>query len=377
MTRATRLLDPAAELDDWASALGAELEARGENLFNGSPSDSESRFAYERMGEAGLIGLHWPVEWGGRAMDPVDVVRIEERLGYNWLPLCSYLLSVKTIGSAILKFGSPELVARFLPDVVTGRVLFCQGFSEPEAGSDLASLRTRAVRSSDGWVVDGHKLWTSSAEVADWIYLAVRTDPDLVRQRGLSVMLVDMHSPGISVTVHQTLGGGTFGEVVLDDVEVPAENVLGDVNGGWPVLLGSLDFERVTSEKVGVTLRVLDDLEQLSDHRRHRRELLALRGELDACRRLGHKATRMIAADVPVSRVSSMCKLSVSLVQQKVAALGAELLGPVAFVDRGDASPAEGRISAFARSAVSMTIAGGACDIQRKIIAQQGLGLPR
>ncbi|MGI8626133.1 MAG: acyl-CoA dehydrogenase family protein [Geodermatophilaceae bacterium] len=372
-----RLVDPAAELDSWASTLAAELDSRGENLYNGSPSDSDSRLANERMGAAGLIGLPWPQELGGRGMDPVDVVGIEERLGYHWLPLCGYLLSVKTIGSALLKFGSTELMATFLPEVIAGNTMFCQGFSEPEAGSDLAALQTRAVRSGDGWLVSGRKIWTSSAELADWMYLAVRTDSELPRHRGLSVMFADMRTPGITVDVHETLGGGTLGEVVLDEVYVPSGNVLGEVNGGWKVLLGSLDFERVTSEKVGVTLRVLDDLEQLTTSRGHRRTLLALRGELDACRRLGHRATRLIAADQPVSRASSMCKLSVSLAQQKVAALGAEMLGPAAFIDRGPGSPAHGRISAFARSAVSMTIAGGASDIQRKVIAKQGLGLPR
>jgi len=372
-----RLVDPAAELDSWASTLAAELDSRGENLYNGSPSDSDSRLANQRLGAAGLIGLPWPQELGGRGMDPVDVVGIEEQLGYHWLPLCGYLLSVKTIGSAILKFGSPELMATFLPEVIAGNTMFCQGFSEPEAGSDLAALHTRAVRSGDGWLVSGRKIWTSSAELADWMYLAVRTDSELPRHRGLSVMFADMRTPGITVDVHETLGGGTLGEVVLDEVYVPSGNVLGEVNGGWKVLLGSLDFERVTSEKVGVTLRVLDDLEQLTISRGHRRTLLALRGELDACRRLGHRATRLIAAGQPVSKASSMCKLSVSLAQQKVAALGAEMLGPAAFIDRGPGSPAHGRISAFARSAVSMTIAGGASDIQRKVIAQQGLGLPR
>ncbi len=371
------LTDPLVELDDWASKLVAELEARGENLYNGSPSDSDSRFANQQMGAAGIIGLPWPEAVGGRGMDPVEVVEIEERLGYHWLPLCGYLLSVKTIGSAILRFGSPEMISRFLPEIVSGGTMFCQGFSEPDAGSDLASLRTRAERSDAGWVVSGHKIWTSSAELADWMYLAVRTDPDLPRHRGLSVMLVDMRTPGISVDVHETLGGGTFGEVVLNDVLVPTENLVGQVNDGWTVLLGSLDFERVTSEKVGITLRVLDDLEQLTGSRDGRRKILALRGELEACRRLGHLATRLIAAREPVSKMSSMCKLSVSTAQQKVAALAVELLGPEALLDRGAGAPAAGRISAFVRSAVSMTIAGGASDIQRKVIAQQGLGLPR
>ena len=373
---AGRLVNVPAEIDAWALTLSSELEERGENLNNGSPADSDSRFAYERMGAAGIIGLGWPTELGGREMDPIDVVKIEERLGYHWLPLCGYLLSVKTIGNAIIEFGTKDLISRFIPDVAAGRIMFCQGFSEPEAGSDLASLRTKAVKDGDRWIVNGHKIWTSSAENADWMYVAVRTDPSLPRHKGLSVMLLDMHAPGVRVDVHETLGGGTFGEVILTDVEVDSDNVLGEVNGGWRVLMGSLDFERVTSEKVGVALWVLDQLDEVAKQH-HRRPLLALRGELEACRRLGHEATRLIAKGERVSRVSSTCKLSVSLATQKAAALSVDILGPGALVDRGPGARVAGRLAAFHRSSVSMTLAGGSCDIQRKIIAQQGLGLPR
>lgn len=373
---ASHLEDVPGSVDAWALALSKELEDRGANLNNGSPADSDSRFAYECMGAAGLIGMAWPSSLGGRGMDPVEVVRVEERLGYHWLPLCGYLLSVKTIGNAILKFGTPDLISRFIPDVVAGKIMFCQGFSEPAAGSDLASLRTRAVKDGNRWTVNGQKTWTSSAELADWMYLAVRTDPTEPRHKGLSVMLLDMRAPGVHVDVHHTLGGGTFGEVVLSDVTVSADDVVGDVNGGWAVLMGSLDFERVTSEKVGVALWVLDRLDEVAE-RQHRRALLQLRGELEACRRLGHEATRLIASGERVSRVASMCKLSVSLSMQKAAALSVDILGPGALVDRGTAALAAGRIAAFQRASVSMTIAGGSCDIQRKIIAQQGLGLPR
>ncbi len=372
----SRLDDVSGEVDDWARQLSTELLERGEALYNGSPADTDSRYAYERMGSAGLIGLGWPEELGGRAMDPIDVVNIEEVLGYNWLPLCSYLLTVKTIGQAILKFGSSELVERFLPDMIAGRIMFCQGFSEPSAGSDLASLRTKATRSNDHWVVNGHKIWTSSAELADWMYLAVRTDQDLPRHKGLSVMLLDMHSPGVKVDVHHTLGGTTFGEVVLTDVHVPAENLIGGLNDGWQVLMGSLDFERVTSEKVGVAFWVLDQLEPMANPEQRKR-LLALRGELQACRRLGHEATRLITRGERVSRVSSMCKLSVALAMEKSAALSLEVLGTAGLVDRGPSSVSSGRLAAFQRASVSMLIAGGSCDVQRKVIAQQGMGLPR
>lgn len=371
-----RLTDVPAEVDAWACALARELEERGENLNNGSPADSDSRFAYERMGAAGIIGLGWPTELGGRGMDPVDVVKIEERLGYHWLPLCGYLLSVKTIGNAIIRFGTEDLISRFIPEVIAGRIMFCQGFSEPEAGSDLAALRTKAAKDGDRWVVNGQKIWTSSAQIADCMYLAVRTDPSLPRHKGLSVMLLDMHAPGVQVDVHRTLGGGTFGEVSLSEVEVDDANVLGEVNGGWKVLMSSLDFERVTSEKVGVAMCVLDQLDEVAE-RHHRRPLLALRGELEACRRLGHEATRLIAQGERVSRVSSTCKLSVSLALQKAASLSVDILGPSALVDRGPSARAGGRLAAFHRASASMTLAGGSSDIQRKIIAQQGLGLPR
>jgi len=373
---AGRLTDVPAEIDAWALALTKELEERGENLNNGSPADSDSRFAYERMGAAGIIGLGWPAQLGGRDMDPIDVVKLEERLGYHWLPLCGYLLSVKTIGNSILRFGTEDLISRFIPGAAAGRVMFCQGFSEPEAGSDLAALRTKADKYDDRWVVNGKKIWTSSAEIADWMYLAVRTDQSLPRHKGLSVMLLDMRAPGVDVDVHETLGGGTFGEVHLSNVEVDADNVLGEVNGGWKVLMGSLDFERVTSEKVGVALWILDQLDGIAEQH-HRRSLLALRGELEACRRLGHEATRLIAEGERVSRVSSTCKLSISLAMQKAAALSVDILGPAALVDRGPAARAAGRLAAFNRASASMTLAGGSSDIQRKVIAQQGLGLPR
>lgn len=373
---AARLDDVSGEVGAWARQLSTELLERGEALYNGSPADTDSRYVYERMGSAGIIGLGWPEELGGRAMDPIDVVNIEEVLGYNWLPLCSYLLTVKTIGQAILKFGSPEVIERFLPDMVAGRIMFCQGFSEPSAGSDLASLRTKATRSEDHWIINGHKIWTSSAELADWMYLAVRTDQDLPRHKGLSVMLLDMRSPGVKVDVHHTLGGTTFGEVILTDVHVPAENRIGDLNDGWTVLMGSLDFERVTSEKVGVAFWVLDQLEPKATPEQRKR-LLALRGELQACRRLGHEATRLITRGERVSRVSSMCKLSVALAMEKSAALSLEVLGTAGLVDRGPSSVSSGRLAAFQRASVSMLIAGGSCDVQRKVIAQQGLGLPR
>ena len=180
------------------------------------PSDGDSRAGYAALGREGWIGLHWPERLGGRDADPLLTVAVEERFGYHWLPLSGYLLSVKTIGNALLGYASEPLQERLLPEIASGRLLFCQGFSEPEAGSDLASLRTSARLDGERFVVSGHKIWTSSAEIADWIYLAVRTDPEAARpHRGISVLVADMRTPGIEVRAIPTVGGGQLYEVFL------------------------------------------------------------------------------------------------------------------------------------------------------------------
>jgi alkylation response protein AidB-like acyl-CoA dehydrogenase len=339
------------------------------------PSDGDSRAGYAAMGREGWIGLHWPEHLGGRGQDPLATVAVEERFGYHWLPLSGYLLSVKTIGNALLRHASDELCERLLPEIARGELLFCQGFSEPEAGSDLASLRTTGHRHGDRFVVTGHKIWTSSAAIADWIYLAVRTDPDAARpHRGISVLVADMRSPGIELREIPTLGGGLLYEVFLTEVEVLADHLVGELHGGWRVLMSTLDHERVTSEKVGVVLRVLEDLEAAAGSRTPKLELRRLRGEAEAARLLGRRAAELLAAGKPAAAVASMAKLSVATLVGRTAELGARLLGPSALVERSGGAAAEGRLAALTRASAGSTVAGGAAEIQRRVIARQGLG---
>jgi alkylation response protein AidB-like acyl-CoA dehydrogenase len=265
-------------------------------------------------------------------------------------------------------------VRRLVPEVVAGRLLFCQGFSEPDAGSDLASLRTRARRDGDRFIVSGRKIWTSSAEYADWVYLAVRTDPDAARHRGLSVLVADINTAGISVTVHRTLGGGTLGELELDEVEVPAGQLVGELHGGWRVLMATLDYERVTSEKVGTIFWLLDALAPLATDRWTRRELSRLRGAAAAARLHGQRAAQLLEAGRPASAQSSMAKLSVAELMQRVATFAVDLLGPEGLVEEGTAT-LRGRVAAFQRATVATTISGGASEIQRSVIARRELGL--
>ncbi len=362
--------------DAFAAKLSARAREEPENRFQGMPSDGDSRAINSIMGRAGWIGLHWHTEFGGRGLSPLHTVAAEERFGYHWLPLSGYLLSVKTIGNAMLRFAPRELQRHLLPEIAAGDIVFCQGFSEPEAGSDLASLRTRARRDGDRWIVSGHKIWTSSAQLADWIYLAVRSEDQAVAHRGLSVVVADMSTPGIEVREMETLGGGVLCEVFLHDVEVPLDQTVGEPGGGWAVLMGTLDHERVTSEKLGVVLRMMDDLDPLIEAPADRRMLRRLRGEAQAARLHGQHATDLLAAASPASAAASMAKNSIALLAQRLAGWAVEVLGPQALVERGPGALLDGRLAAFHRASVASTISGGALEIQRRVIARRRLGCP-
>jgi alkylation response protein AidB-like acyl-CoA dehydrogenase len=362
-----------AAADAFARELAAGALGESQLRHQGMPSDGDSRRVYGELGRGGWIGIHWPRRFGGRGLTHAHTVGCEERFGYHWLPLSGYLLSVKTVGNALLQFASEELKERLLPAISAGELLFCQGFSEPEAGSDLASLRTTAALHDDRFIVNGRKIWTSSVEYADWVYLAVRTGTDQDRHHGLSVLVTEMNTPGISFKVHETLGGGTLGELELDDVEIPAGRIVGELHRGWGVLMGTLDYERVTSEKVGVVLSLLDSLEPLARTAAQRREMLRLRGEAQAARLHGRAAAAALEAGRPASAQSSMAKLSIALLMQRLAAVGTELLGPGSLLEEG-VSTLAGKVAAFSRASVATTISGGAAEIQRTVIARRELG---
>jgi 3-oxocholest-4-en-26-oyl-CoA dehydrogenase alpha subunit len=356
------------------------LESDSEWRRQGMLSDGDSLAVNRALGEAGWIGMSWPAGLGGRGLSRLTATIVEEVFGYHWLPLSSYLLSYKTIGAAIERFGSPALVERLLPAIARGELVFCQGFSEPGAGSDLGALTTRAERRGDTFVVTGHKLWTSSAHLADWIYLAVRTDSEATKHRGISVLVAPVDTPGIDVRTFSTLGGGYLCETFLDGVEIPAANLVGELNGGWEILLYTLDFERITAEKLGGIAWVLDAVEarlggtgQLD--RAARERLSRLRGELQAARLLSFRAADALDRGRAGSALSAMAKLSGARLAQRSGDAAVDLLG---LEGLGDASPEaaiEGRAAALYRASAGSTIAGGTSEVQQLVIARRGLGL--
>jgi alkylation response protein AidB-like acyl-CoA dehydrogenase len=363
----------------FAAALRPRLEADPEWRRQGMLSDGDSREVTRALGEAGWIGMTWPAEFGGRGLGHVDAALAEDVFGYHWLPLSLYLLSYKTIGCALERYASPELKERLLGPIASGDVTFCQGFSEPGAGSDLASLTTRATLRGDTWIVDGHKIWTSSAWLADWIYLAVRTNPDEPRHRGISVLVAPLATPGIEVRRFPVLGGGYLCEVFLEGVEIPAEHLVGEVDRGWDVLMHTLDFERITAEKLGGLAWVVDALERrLAETGRldgARDRVARLRGELAAARLLSLRAADLIDRGQPASAASAMAKLAGARLAQRLAREGIELLGLEGLADGRPSSPLEGRIGGLYRASVGSTISGGSAEILQVVIARRGLGL--
>jgi alkylation response protein AidB-like acyl-CoA dehydrogenase len=368
-----------AAAETFAEGLRPLLEADPEWRVQGMLSDGDSREVTRELGRAGWIGLTWPEELGGRGLGHVDAALVEDVFGYHWLPLSLYLLSYKTIGCALERFGSPELKERLLPAIARGELTFCQGFSEPGAGSDLASLTTRATLRGDRFVVDGHKIWTSSAWLADWIYLAVRTDPGEPRHRGISVIVAPLDTPGIEVRRFPALGGGSLCEVFLDQVEVPAENLVGELHRGWDVLMHTLDFERVTAEKIGGLAWVLDGLEGRLDETERldaaSLQVGRLRGELEAARLLSLRAADLIDRGEPASAASAMAKLVGARLAQRLAREAIDLLGLEGLRDGDVDAPLAGRVGALYRAAVGSTISGGSAEIQQVVVARRGLGL--
>ncbi|MFJ4962854.1 Acyl-CoA dehydrogenase [Streptomyces sp. ADI96-02] len=350
------------------------------------PQDWPARRAYDtawqrRLYDAGYAGLHWPVDAGGRGATPTQhLIFLEEseRAGAPYVG--ANFVGLLHAGPTIAAEGTPEQRARWLPPVLRGDEIWCQGFSEPDAGSDLAALRTRAVRDGDHYVVTGAKLWTSHAEVADWCELLVRTDPAAPKHRGITWLALPMDAPGVTVRPLRTLAGSTeFAEMFLDEVRVPLTHRVGAEDDGWRVTMVTLSFERGTAfvGEVVACRRTLDALaaEARSNGRWDdpvlRRRLGRLNAELRALWRLTQQnvGEAQRTRGVPGAG-ASVFKLRYSHIRQELYAAAAEVLGADAFdLDR------EWVLDRL--SALSYTIAAGTSQIQRNILAERVLGLPK
>ena len=246
---------------DVRAFIGRELPSDWEG--GGSYPDEEDRGLTlrmrKKMADNGWLTMHWPEEYGGQNASPVRSTISSEELTYHRAPDRD-IFGVRMMGPTLMLYGSEEQKQAHLPPVARGEIQWCQGYSEPESGSDLASLSTRAVIDRDEPVINGSKIWTSMAHRADWIMLLARTDPDAPKHRGISFILVDMKSPGIQVRPIENMAGRhEFNQVIFDDVRVPRSNVLGEENRGWYVAVTLLDFERSSIDYSPTSRRLLDE----------------------------------------------------------------------------------------------------------------------
>jgi len=331
------------------------------------------------MAEAGWAAISWPVEYGGRGATALEQLVFTEETIAAGAPTPVNVIGINNIAPAIMEYGTEQQKRELLPRMVRADDIWCQGMSEPDAGSDLASLRTRAVRDGDDFVVTGQKTWTSNGHRADWCALFVRTNPDVPKHRGISCLVVDMRSPGIEARPLRTLtGDAEFAEVFFDDVRVPASALLGPLDGGWAVATSTLSHERAGAARLYamIRLRLRDLVADLRDAEQQGLVdgddplVLARLGELDT--RLAFLAVlcqRSIAATgAAASGSASLAKTVWGELEQDLAALGHELLG---------AHDPGGRWSVARLSTRSLTIAGGTTQVNKNVTAQRVLGLPR
>ena len=367
-----------AELRAW---LAANLDARfreagrSRGLASGPERIALLREWNARLAAAGYAAIHWPREYGGRAAGLIEQVVWVEEMHRAGAPPTVNPIGLANIAPALFAHGSEAQKRRFLPRMLRGEDVWCQGFSEPAAGSDLASLRTRAVRDGDHFVVSGQKTWNSLGEHADWCQLLVRTDPSAPKHRGISCLLVDLRSAGVEVRPITTITGEReFADLFFREVRAPADALLGAENDGWRVAMTTLTAERtgVATLHLGVRDRIralIDDARSLGllGDPRHRERLARLHLEGELLRRLSERALSGIVhrREGPEG---SLVKLVWSRTEQRVAEVAAEVLGPAALVGPW----AHARLAAR-----SYSIAGGTTEVNKNIVAERVLGLPR
>jgi alkylation response protein AidB-like acyl-CoA dehydrogenase len=366
-----------SEVGPWLDA-NVPADLRGVGLHDvDRPGMLERLRAWSHtLADAGYAAIGWPVEYGGRDASVFEQLVLAEELSRVDAPTTLNPIGLSNIAPAIMGFGTEEQKQRFLPRMLRGDDIWCQGFSEPDAGSDLASLRTIAVADGDGFVVTGQKVWTTLAHLADWCELLVRTDPSAPKHRGITCLLVDMSLPGVEVRPLVTATGDReFNEVFFDEVRVPADALLGPRNEGWRVAMGTLTYERAGVAQLHLSLR--KRIARLIDVVRERgadadpvlrRQLARLYLEGEYLKLLADRAMSAAAAGRPPGPESSVVKLWWAEVHQHLVATAADVLG--AESNQGD----WGRERIAARS---LSIAGGTTQVNKSLVAQRILGLPK
>jgi alkylation response protein AidB-like acyl-CoA dehydrogenase len=368
-----------------------------ERLHGGSDIPRPEAYAFLRdwqrtMYDAGFVGLTWPKEYGGRGLTFMEEMILHEEMALAKAPPVLNILAIGMAGPTIIAYGTEEQKKRYPPKMLSCEEIWCQGYSEPNAGSDLASLSTRAVKEGEYYVVNGQKVWTSLAHMADWMMLLARTDPDAPKHKGITYFLMDMHTPGVTVKpLKQITGDAEFNEVYFDNVRIHESQILGGLNNGWAVGLTTLMYERLAlGFGLQVRLRIaLDGLVELARQTRKngvpatqdpsiRQKLAQLWIDTEVFKYTGARAiTKLLKGELPGPEASTGKMMWVEG-HQRLQELAMEIEGPYAQLTKGSAwAIADGLWQhTFLRSRAN-SIEGGTTEIQRNIIGERVLGLPK
>jgi len=382
------------EVREWLRAnLPDDLRGRGFAASRADPAHVDRLRAWQRtMYEAGYVGMDWPSQYGGRGATIVEQIILYEEMARAQAPQPVNRGALSMLGPTLIAHGTAAQQKRFLPQILTAEEIWCQGFSEPNAGSDLANLQTRAVREGEVFIVSGQKVWTSLAHVAHWGFFLARTEPSAPKHKGITFLLIDMKFPGITVRpLRQMTGEAEFNEVFLDNVRVPVENVVGEVNRGWEVAMTTLAYERDLLTFIrNISLRnALDRLIELARRVKRNggrvaddpvvRQRLAALVIHERCLRLnGYRSlTRLLKGGQPGPE-GSTSKLFWSQVDQELAEVATELLGPCSLITEGSEwAPDEGQWAFYCLLARASTIRAGTSEILKNILGERVLGLPK
>ena len=378
-------------------ALRDELRAYYDQLLNDDLRDAlhkemgcgpVTRQVVKQMAADGWLGIGWPKEYGGQGRSQLEQFIFFDESMRSGAPVP--MLTINTVGPTIMEFGTDEQKAEFLPRILAGDLHFCIGYSEPEAGTDLAALKTKAVLDGDEYIVNGQKMWTSLASDADYCWLAVRTDPDAPKHKGISMIIVDMKSPGITVDPLHLLSTHDINATYYDDVRVPAKNLVGGVNNGWHLIVNQLNHERVTLCSSGLLEQSYMEVRKwaqettdssgtrMVDHEWVQLNLARVHAGLEFLKLINWKvAWTATEGSLDVADASTIKVFGTEFYLEAFRLL-MEVLGPRAYLERNSVgSVLKGRLEMNYRSLLILTFGGGTNEIQRDLIGMFGLGLPR
>jgi alkylation response protein AidB-like acyl-CoA dehydrogenase len=347
----------------------------------------EFRRVLRQLGKDGWLGIGWPKEYGGQSRSAIEQYLFAEEIQRVGFPLP--FLTLNTVGPTIMKFGTDEQRQRFLPPILRGELLFAIGYSEPEAGTDLAALKTRAVREGDEWVINGSKVFTSLADHSDYVWLACRTDPDAPKHRGISMIIVPLDAPGVKITPIWTVGGVRTNATYYENVRVPVENLVGGENRGWTLITNQLNHERVSLFNYGPIGRIFYEVVEWAKATPHpdggyvidrpwvTQNLARFRAHLEVLKLMNWKQAWDITQGGLHPAEASAIKVFASEFNITGYHWLMEVLGEAGTIR--DGSPGailQGRVERTYRSVLILTFGGGTNEIQRDIIAMAGLGMP-